>query len=249
MRFAVDRPGSVTELKYWRGSGDANDTDVREGHLWRADGTLLATVTFTSSRGPGRLAGCHPVVARHPGGGSAVYRLLPHQRQLRGDAATISSMRTTSPSTVSTTILSGATAESCASCRTASAAPTASSPTAAARRSCRRSRTMVPTTGSTSPSTPTARRQNSAPVITSAPALTSPENRRGRRHGHRDRRRQRPSELCDRRRRRRRALHHQCPDRPAELRHRPELRGPGRRGRQQRLRRDRQRQRRHRAAP
>jgi len=51
MRFAVDRSGSVTELKYWRGSGDANDTDVREGHLWRADGTLLATVTFTSELG------------------------------------------------------------------------------------------------------------------------------------------------------------------------------------------------------
>ena len=49
---AVDRVGSVTELKYWRGSGDANDTDVREGHLWRADGTLLATVTFTSAPGP-----------------------------------------------------------------------------------------------------------------------------------------------------------------------------------------------------
>ena len=51
MRFAVDRSGSVTELKYWRGSGDAIDTDVREGHLWRADGTLLATVTFTSGLG------------------------------------------------------------------------------------------------------------------------------------------------------------------------------------------------------
>ena len=51
MRFAVDRAGSVTELKYWRGSGDANDTDVRAGHLWRADGTLLATVTFTSGLG------------------------------------------------------------------------------------------------------------------------------------------------------------------------------------------------------
>ncbi|MPZ30959.1 MAG: DUF4082 domain-containing protein [Rhodospirillales bacterium] len=51
MRFAVDRVGSVTEIKYWRGSGDAGDTDVREGHLWRADGTLLATVIFTSGLG------------------------------------------------------------------------------------------------------------------------------------------------------------------------------------------------------
>ena len=51
MRFTVDRVGEVTELKYWRASLDANDTDVREGHLWRADGTLLATVTFTSVAG------------------------------------------------------------------------------------------------------------------------------------------------------------------------------------------------------
>ena len=51
MRFSVDRVGTATELKYWRSSQDAADTDVRQGHLWRADGTLLATVTFTSAPG------------------------------------------------------------------------------------------------------------------------------------------------------------------------------------------------------
>lgn len=51
MRFSVDRVGEVTELKYWRSSLDAGDTDVRQGHLWRADGTLLGTVTFTSTAG------------------------------------------------------------------------------------------------------------------------------------------------------------------------------------------------------
>lgn len=51
MRFTVDRMGEVSELKYWRSSLDAGDTDVREGHLWRADGTLLGTVTFTSTAG------------------------------------------------------------------------------------------------------------------------------------------------------------------------------------------------------
>ncbi len=51
MRFTVDRTGDVSELKYWRSSLDADDTDVREGHLWRTDGTLLATVTFTSVAG------------------------------------------------------------------------------------------------------------------------------------------------------------------------------------------------------
>ena len=47
-KFSVDRTGAITELKYWRSSSDAGDTDVREGHLWRADGTLLASGTFNS---------------------------------------------------------------------------------------------------------------------------------------------------------------------------------------------------------
>lgn len=51
MRFTVDRTGQATELKYWRSSIDAGDTDVRQGHIWRADGTLLGTVTFTSTPG------------------------------------------------------------------------------------------------------------------------------------------------------------------------------------------------------
>jgi len=50
MKFAVDRPGSITELRYWRAASDAGDIDIREGHLWRvADGALLGTVTFTSA--------------------------------------------------------------------------------------------------------------------------------------------------------------------------------------------------------
>ena len=51
MRFSVDRAGDITQLKYWRAASDASDTDVRDGHLWAADGTLLATVTFTSAPG------------------------------------------------------------------------------------------------------------------------------------------------------------------------------------------------------
>ena len=77
--------GSVTELKYWRGSGDANDTDVREGHLWRADGTLLATVTFTSGVGQ---AGWQVATLSSPvalPAGRAIHRLLSHRRQLRLD--------------------------------------------------------------------------------------------------------------------------------------------------------------------
>ncbi len=35
MKFAVAQNGEITELKYYRGAGDANDTDVRDGHLWR----------------------------------------------------------------------------------------------------------------------------------------------------------------------------------------------------------------------
>ncbi|WP_210529500.1 N,N-dimethylformamidase beta subunit family domain-containing protein [Rubellimicrobium arenae] len=52
MRFNVSEAGTVTQLKYYRGTSDAGDTDVREGHLWRAsDGALLGTVTFTSTAG------------------------------------------------------------------------------------------------------------------------------------------------------------------------------------------------------
>ena len=51
MRFSVDRAGEITELKYYRGASDAGDTDVREGRLWGPDGTVLATVTFTSAPG------------------------------------------------------------------------------------------------------------------------------------------------------------------------------------------------------
>jgi hypothetical protein len=51
MRFTTGQDGEITELKYFRADGDANDTDVREGHLWGPDGTLLATATFTSAPG------------------------------------------------------------------------------------------------------------------------------------------------------------------------------------------------------
>jgi uncharacterized repeat protein (TIGR01451 family) len=51
MRFRVASAGSITQLKYWRAAGDAGDTDVREGHLWGADGSLLATASFTSAPG------------------------------------------------------------------------------------------------------------------------------------------------------------------------------------------------------
>jgi hypothetical protein len=50
-RFIAAASGQITELKYWRAFSDASDTDVRVGHLWAADGTLLAEVTFTSNPG------------------------------------------------------------------------------------------------------------------------------------------------------------------------------------------------------
>ncbi|MEA5163216.1 DUF4082 domain-containing protein [Cereibacter johrii] len=50
-RFTALQTGSVTELRYYRAASDATDTDTRTGHLWRADGTLLATVTFVSTPG------------------------------------------------------------------------------------------------------------------------------------------------------------------------------------------------------
>ncbi|CAN7457448.1 DUF4082 domain-containing protein [Phenylobacterium sp. LjRoot219] len=51
MKFSASTAGAVTALRYWRASGDANDTDVREGHLWSSTGQLLGTATFTSPNG------------------------------------------------------------------------------------------------------------------------------------------------------------------------------------------------------
>ncbi len=51
MRFVASADGSVTELKYWRADGDADDTDVRDGRIWDENGNLLGTVTFTSVSG------------------------------------------------------------------------------------------------------------------------------------------------------------------------------------------------------
>ena len=51
MTFSASQAGQVTQLKYFRGASDANDTDVRDGHLWASNGTLLATATFTSGSG------------------------------------------------------------------------------------------------------------------------------------------------------------------------------------------------------
>ncbi|MBP1807042.1 N,N-dimethylformamidase beta subunit family domain-containing protein [Rubellimicrobium aerolatum] len=51
MRFSVSEGGAVEALRYWRAAGDAGDTDVRTGHLWNGNGTLMGTVTFTSTAG------------------------------------------------------------------------------------------------------------------------------------------------------------------------------------------------------
>ena len=50
-RFYAREAGVVTELKYYRHAEDSTDTDVRVGHLWDANGNLLATVQFTSAPG------------------------------------------------------------------------------------------------------------------------------------------------------------------------------------------------------
>ena len=51
VKFQSSQTGTITALRYYRASGDAGDTDVRQGHLWSSTGTLLATVTMTSSPG------------------------------------------------------------------------------------------------------------------------------------------------------------------------------------------------------
>ena len=50
-RFHATEAGEITQLKYWRASADAGDTDTRAGRLWDNNGHLLATVSFTSAPG------------------------------------------------------------------------------------------------------------------------------------------------------------------------------------------------------
>src|SRR5205085_1795898 len=50
-KFTSSAAGNITQLEYYRASADSIDTDVRQGHLWASDGTLLATVTFNSAPG------------------------------------------------------------------------------------------------------------------------------------------------------------------------------------------------------
>ncbi|HET8546235.1 MAG TPA: N,N-dimethylformamidase beta subunit family domain-containing protein, partial [Pseudolabrys sp.] len=50
-KFQANQAGTITQLKYYRTTTDAGDTDVRAGHLWTSGGTLVASVTFTSAPG------------------------------------------------------------------------------------------------------------------------------------------------------------------------------------------------------
>jgi hypothetical protein len=49
MRFTANAAGSITELRYFRGAADADDTDTRVLNLWNAAGVLLGSVTVTST--------------------------------------------------------------------------------------------------------------------------------------------------------------------------------------------------------
>ena len=51
MRFTASAAGSITELRYFRGAADAGDTDTRVLNLWNAAGALLGSVTVTSAAG------------------------------------------------------------------------------------------------------------------------------------------------------------------------------------------------------
>ena len=51
MRFTANVAGSITELRYFRGAADANDTDTRVLNLWNAAGIRLGSVTVTSTAG------------------------------------------------------------------------------------------------------------------------------------------------------------------------------------------------------
>ena len=51
LQFMTAVTGEITELRYYRGQGDSNDTDIRQGHLWNSLGQLIGTVEFVSAPG------------------------------------------------------------------------------------------------------------------------------------------------------------------------------------------------------
>jgi hypothetical protein len=50
MKFTSDMAGTISAIKFYKGP---QNTGVHEGHLWNADGTLLATATFTNETASG----------------------------------------------------------------------------------------------------------------------------------------------------------------------------------------------------
>src|SRR6185436_19191674 len=64
MKFSPDTSGVITGVRFYKGAGNVG---THVGHLWRADGTLLATVVFAAETGSGwqeaSLSSPVPVVA------------------------------------------------------------------------------------------------------------------------------------------------------------------------------------------
>jgi hypothetical protein len=50
MKFTADEAGTITAIKFYKGP---QNTGAHEGHLWSADGTLLATATFSNETASG----------------------------------------------------------------------------------------------------------------------------------------------------------------------------------------------------
>ena len=223
MRFTANAAGTITELRYFRGAADANDTDTRVLNLWNAAGVLLGSVTVTSTAGESgwQVGTLSAPIAIQAG---ATYVVSYGTTQNYAVTANYFTTAHSGPDGVLTAgVASGVFADG-----TPGVFPTASY---------NASNYWVDVTFV--PQQRAGHHLGRGTDLAGEPL--------DRRHDHRDRRQRQPAHLRDRRRGRRRALHHRRPDRPAALRQQPELRGPGRRGRQQRLRPDRQRQRRHRA--
>ena len=198
MRFTANAAGTITELRYFRGAADASDTDTRVLNLWNAAGVLLGSVTVTSTAGESgwQVGTLSTPIAIQAG---ATYVVSYGTTQNYAATANYFTTAHSGPDGVLTAgVASGVFADG-----TPGVFPTATYNASNYWADV----TFVPATAN-----------NSAPVITSGAAFTSPENRLARRHDHRDRRQRQPAHLRDRRRGRRRALHHRRPDRPAALR-------------------------------
>ncbi len=228
MRFTANAAGTITELRYFRGAADASDTDTRVLNLWDATGVRLGSVTVTSTTGEsGWQVGT-----------------LSAPISIQAGATYVVSYGTTQNYAVTANYFTTAHAgpDGVLTAGTASGVFAEGTPGVFPTSTFNASNYWADVTF-----VPTSTANEHAPVITSAAALTSPENRLSVGTITATDADANPLTYAIAGGADAALFTIDAQTGLLQLRPHAELRGSGRRGRQQRLRPDRQRQRRHRA--